>query len=161
MVTGNTTVPYTIYPEQNSPKPHTHLPSPPPVPNLRIWSTLSQAAPSLTQGPALRRLRALCSEHPMNVTTALVSETRRGQSTREKMREPTRRDAGEVRGPLKKLFSPQCQPLTGSPCLRLLALRKVSFSIHTGYLLSPWEHHGRGCEARHWDAPGSEPRIGR
>lgn len=52
-----------------------------------------------------------------------------------------------MRGPLKKLFSPQCQPLTGSPCLRLPALRKVSFSIHTGYLLSPWEHHGRGCEA--------------
>ena len=63
-------------------------PSPPPVPNLRIWSTLRQAAPSLTQGRVFRRLRALCSEHPTNVTTALVSETRRGQSTREKMREP-------------------------------------------------------------------------
>ena len=49
MVTGSTTVPYTIYPEQNSPKPHTRPLSPPPVPNLRIWSTLRQAAPSLTQ----------------------------------------------------------------------------------------------------------------
>ena len=25
--------------------------------------------------------------------------------------------------------------------------KEVSFSVHSGGLLSPWEHHGRGCEA--------------